>query len=102
MDAMLIFLITLTSISFGGFCIFYIVKKFISIPETHYHFTVNQESEQQPTQADPSDILSLDVTYTEYHKVINFMLLYGLIENEQYQQLQSSATPYLTQERARW
>jgi hypothetical protein len=102
MDPILAFLITITSISFGGFCILYIIKHFISIPETHYHFTVNQDSEQHPTHEDPSDILSLDVTYTEYHKVLNFMLLYGLIENEEYQRLQASAAPYLIQERARW
>jgi hypothetical protein len=64
MDSMFVFLITITSISFGGLCILYIVKQFLSIPENHYHFELTVNQEQQPAHSDPSDILSLDVTYT--------------------------------------
>jgi type II secretory pathway component PulC len=101
MDPILAFLITITSIAFGGLCILYIVKQFMSIPENHYHFELTVKQEQQPVD-DPSDILSFDVSHAEYHKVLNFMLLYGLIENDEFQRLQSSAAPYLTQDKVRW
>ena len=40
-------------------------------------------------------INSLDVNSKEFYKVLNFMLLYGIIDFEQYQELERRARTYV-------
>jgi hypothetical protein len=44
---------------------------------------------------DPSDVPSLTLSYEEYYKTLNFMLMYGIITNEEYNRFLSKGSPFI-------
>lgn len=61
-------------------------------------FKNKQKHQPQPEpepQPEPQPEIALDLTIEEFNKTINFMLLYGIIDFGQYNELQTKSLPYL-------
>jgi hypothetical protein len=54
-------------------------------------------SQKREVQSDfkGSEVMALHLNKTEYYKSLNFMLMYGVITFEEYNELQMKALPYL-------
>lgn len=56
--------------------------------------TVRSENKQK---VKGEEVPSLEVSKEEYYKVLNFMLMYGVIEFEEYNKIQTKGLPYVRQ-----
>jgi hypothetical protein len=58
--------------------------------------TNNKQKHQPEPQPEPEQPqIALDLNIEEFNKTINFMLLYGIIDFDQYNELQTKSLPYL-------
>jgi hypothetical protein len=55
----------------------------------------SKQNHQPEPQPEPEQEIALDLSIEEFNKTINFMLLYGIIDFDQYNELQTKSLPYL-------